>query len=230
MPQFFDAENPFTDEAVAKQWAMSVEVESGNWRDKVLYPEMRKWLAGITEPKSIILDVGSGQGRGSTEIDGYGRYIGVEPSEFLVNRAKELYSASNREFTVGNAYELPIDSESVDGVISVNVLFHLANLETAVKEMSRVLKRGGSFFVNTTNNDSVETWKTLYTDLVVNEAMMQGNIRLPGAEPTLNTFYFQPNQLVIDTLEKHELRAENVSYSCEKDGKTLFITIEGKKV
>ncbi len=229
MSKRFDAENPFTDEAIAKQWATSVEVESGNWRDKVLYPEMRRWLAGIVEPKAIILDVGSGQGRGSTEIDGYGTYIGVEPSEFLVNRAKEMYSAPNRSFIIGNAYELPIDSESVDGVISVNVLFHLANLETAVKEMSRALKRGGSFFVNTTNNDSVEVWKTLYTDLVVNETMMQGNIRLPGAEPALNTFYFQPNKLVIDALEKHGLHTEKISYSCVKDGKTLFITIEGKK-
>ncbi len=230
MPQFFDAENPFTDEAVAKQWATSVEIESGNWRDKVLYPEMRKWLAGITEPKPIILDVGSGQGRGSTEIDGYGKYIGVEPSEFLVDRAKQLYSAANRDFVIGNAYELPIVSESVDGVISVNVFFHLADLETAVKEMSRVLRRGGSFFVNTASYDSVDVWKTLYTDLVVSETMMQGNIRLPETEPTLNTFYFQPNQLVIDRLEKYGLHVEKVSYSCEKDGKTLFITIEGRRV
>ena len=230
MSKYFNAENPFTDETVAKQWATSVEVESGNWRDKVLYPEMRRWIAGIEEPSPIILDVGSGQGRSSTEIDGYGEYIGVEPSEFLVNRAKEMYSAPNRSFMIGNAYELPIGAQSVDGVVSVNVFFHLANLEKAVEEISRVLKVGGSFFVNTTNNDSVEIWKTLYTDLVVNETMMRGNIRLPGAEPALNTFYFQPNQLVIDTLEKHGLHAEKISYSCEKDGKTLFITIEGKKI
>lgn len=230
MSKHFNAENPFTDEAVAKQWATSVEVESGNWRDKVLYPEMRRWLAGIMEPRPIILDVGSGQGRGSTEIDGYREYIGVEPSEFLVNRAREMYSAPNRSFMVGNAYALPVDSEFFDGVVSVNVFFHLANLETAVGEMSRALKHGGSFFVNTTNNDSIDAWKSLYTDLVVGETMMQGNIRLPGAEPALNTFYFQPNQLVIDTLEKHRLHAEKISYSCEKDGKTLFITIEGRKV
>lgn len=226
----FNAENPFTDEAVAKQWVMSVENESGNWRDKILYPEMRRWFVGIAELKPIILDVGSGQGRGSIEIDGYGKYIGVEPSEFLVNRAKELYSATNREFMIGNAYELPIDTASVDGAISVNVLFHLANLEKAIQEISRVLKAGGSFFVNTASNDAVEVWKSLYTELEVGETMMQGNIRLPGAEPALNTFYFQPNQLVIDTLEKYGLHAEKVSYSCEKDGKSLFITIEGKKI
>jgi len=206
-----------------------VEVESGNWRDRVLYPEMRRWIAGIAESKPIILDVGSGQERGSTEIDGYEKYIGVEPSEFLVNRAKEMYSAPSRSFVVGNAYELPIGSESVDGVVSVNVLFHIASLETAVTEMSRVLKHGGSFFVNTASNDSVDVWKTLYTDLVVGETMMQGKIRLPGAEPTLNTFYFQPNQLVIDTLEAHGLHVEKISYSCEKGGKMMFIMIEGRK-
>lgn len=230
MSKLFDAENPFTDEAIAKQWVASVETKSGNWRDRVLYPEMRKWLAGIAEPEPMILDIGSGQGRGSAEIDGYGKYIGVEPSEFLVNRAKEIYSAPNRNFVVGNAYELPIESESMDGVVSVNVLFHLANLEKAIEEMSRVLKVGASFFVNTASNDSVEVWKSLYTDLVVTETMMQGKIRLPGAEPTLNTFYFQPNKLVINTLEKHGLHVEKISYSCEKDGKMLFTTIEGKKI
>lgn len=230
MSKRFDAENPFTDEAIAKQWVASVETERENWRDRVLYPEMQKWLAAITQPQPIILDVGSGQGRGSAEIDGYGKYIGVEPSEFLVRRAKEIYSAPNRSFVVGNAYELPIESESTDGVMSVNVLFHLANLDKAVEEMARVLKTGGSFFVNTASNDSVEVWKSLYTDLVVSETMMRGNIRLPDAEPTLNTFYFQPNQFVIETLRKHGLHAEKISYSCEKGGKMLFITIEGKKV
>ena len=200
MSKHFDAENPFTDEAVAKQWATSVEVESGNWRDRVLYLEMRRWLAGIAEPKPIILDVGSGQGRGSAEIDGYGEYIGVEPSEFLVNRANEKYSRPDRSFIVGNAYTLPIEDESVDGVMSVNVLFHVADLEKAIGEMFRVLKVGGSFFINTADNDAVDAWKSLYTNLVVNETMMQGNIRLPESEPALNTFYFQPNQLVIDTL------------------------------
>ena len=222
--------NPFTDEAVAKKWVTSVEVESGNWRDRVLCPEMRKWIAGIAELKPIILDVGSGQGRGSAEIDGYEKYIGVEPSEFLVNRAKEMYSASNRSFVIGNAYELPIDSESIDGVLSVNVLFHVADLEKAIEEMSRILKPGGLFFINTADNDAVDIWRSLYTDLVVNETMMRGNIRLPGAEPALNTFYFQSNQLVINTLEKHGLHAEKISHSCEKGGKMMFITIEGKKI
>lgn len=229
MPKHFDAENPFTDETIAKQWVASVETGSGNWRDGVLYPEMRKWLADITEPEPTVLDIGSGQGRGSAEIDGYGKYIGVEPSEFLVNRAKEIYSAPNRNFMVGNAYELPIESGSMDGVISVNVLFHLANLEKAIEEMSRVLKAGASFFVNTASNDSVEVWKSLYTDLEVGKTMMQGKIRLPGAEPALNTFYFQPNQLIIDTLEKHGLHIEKISYSCEKGGKMLFMTIVGKR-
>lgn len=221
--------NPFTDAAVAKQWVASVETERGNWRDKVLYPEMRKWIAGIAKTEPAILDIGSGQGRGSAEIEGYGKYIGVEPSEFLVDRAREKYSRPDRSFLVGNAYALPIENESVDGVLSVNVLFHLADLEKAIEEMSRVLKVGGSFFINTASNDAVDVWKGLYTDLVVNETMMQGNLRLPESEPALNTFYFQPNQLVIETLERHGLHGEKISYSCEKGGKSLFMTIEGEK-
>lgn len=223
-------ENPFVNQEIAKQWATSVEIENGNWRDRVLYPTMQQWIETIGVKSPVVLDIGAGQGRGSTEIHGYGKYIGVEPSPFLVDRAKELYSAPDREFVIGNAYEVPVDDASADGVISVNVLFHLANIEKAIEEMARVLKTNGSFFLNTANNDSLEIWKKAYTDLIVDEKKMQGRLRVPGAELALNTLYFQPNQLVIDTLEKYGLHAEKISYSCEKEGRMLFITIEGRKV
>lgn len=221
--------NPFADEQVAKQWAASVEGESGLWRDTALYPAMRAWVESIAAERPTILDLGSGQGRSSSEIEGYEKYIGVEPSTFLVDRAKALYARPDREFVLGDAYDIPLPDASVDGVVCVNVLFHLANVEGAIQEMSRVLRPGGSFFVNTADNDAVEMWKTLYTDLVVNETMMQGALRTPATGLSLNTFYFQPNDSVFAAFERHGLHIDRVTKTCEKGGKTLFMAIEGKK-
>jgi 2-polyprenyl-3-methyl-5-hydroxy-6-metoxy-1,4-benzoquinol methylase len=45
-----------------------------------------------------------------------------------------------------HAYELPYKSQSFDVVLSVGVLEHVPNDEESIKEISRILKKGGLFF------------------------------------------------------------------------------------
>lgn len=226
----YNKENPFISEDISREWISSVEGEEGLWRDKTLYPAMRSWVQTFNKANSVIADIGSGQGRASTELEGYGRYIGVEPSTFLTGRAKELYSSDNRDFVLGNAYEIPLGDSSVDGAISINVWFHLADLEKASQELSRVLKTGGSFFINTADNNSLEIWKSFYINPQIDEKKMQGEVKVPVNNMTLNTFYFQPNDTVISTLQKYGLQVSKVTKSLEIDGQTLFIMIEGTKL
>ena len=226
----YDKENPFTDPKVGEQWANSVEREEGLWRDKTLYPTMKTWLDTFNQGDAVIVDIGSGQGRSSTELSGYGKYIGIEPSKFLTERAKELYPSENRDFIVGNAYEIPLANNSVDGAISINVWFHLADMDKASQELSRVLKTGGAFFMNTADNDSLETWKSFYVNPEIDEEKMQGEVKVPINNMSLNTFYFQPNDKVIETLKKYGLEVQKVTKTLEIDGKTLFAMIEGKKI
>lgn len=228
--QEYDKENPFTDPKVGEQWANSVEGEEGLWRDKTLYPAMKAWLDTFNQGDAVIVDIGSGQGRASDELSGYGKYIGVEPSKFLTDRAKELYPSENRDFVVGNAYEIPLADSSVDGAISINVWFHLADMDKASQELSRVLKTGGTFFINTADNDSLETWKSFYVNPEIDGEKMQGEVKVPVNNMTLNTFYFQPNDKVVETLKKHGLEVQKVTKTLEIDGKTLFVMIEGKKI
>lgn len=226
----YDKENPFTDPKVGEQWASSVEGEKGLWRDQTLYPAMKAWLENFNQGNAVVVDIGSGQGRSSIELDGYGKYIGVEPSAFLTERARTLYPSENRDFIVGNAYEIPLADNSVDGAISINVWFHLADLEKASQELSRILKSGGAFFINTADNDSLETWKSFYVNPEIDDKKMQGEVKVPVNNMTLNTFYFQPNEKVIEILRKHGLEVTKVTKSLEIDGETLFVMIEGKKI
>lgn len=222
-------ENPFAAEQGAREWATSVENERGLWRDTVLYPAMRKWVESIPVSKPVILDIGSGQGRSATEVDRYGAYIGVEPSRFLVDRAKSLYPAPNRYFLEGTAYHLPIIDSGVDGALMVNVLFHLENMDRAIREMSRVLKSGGRFFLNTVNFDAIEVWKAFYTNAVIDEKKIRGSIPTPGRSLSLNTLYFQPNETIEQLLAAHGLHIDRLTKTGEKNGQAPFITFEGRK-
>src|SRR5690606_7949375 len=105
-------ENPFESEDVAKEWIGSVEGEEGMFRDKTIYPLLEKWSSEIRG--GTILEIGAGQGACAEHINDV-NYIGVEPSMPLVKRAGELYQdKEGKNFVVGNAYDLPLASKSVD--------------------------------------------------------------------------------------------------------------------
>jgi hypothetical protein len=56
---------------------------------------------------------------------------GVEPSPYLVERAKQLYPQPNRNFILGNAYALPFSDGTFDAAFSVTVWHLLSDLQTA---------------------------------------------------------------------------------------------------
>lgn len=103
-----------------------------------------------------VLDLGSGGGidifRASRLIGTTGRAIGVDATPEMIWRARETKSKygdkyANTEFRLGEIEHLPIESGSVDYVIS-NCVINLSPDKLAVfKEAFRVLKEGGVFAV-----------------------------------------------------------------------------------
>jgi arsenite methyltransferase len=112
----------------------------------------------LVTPKQgdVVLDLGSGGGidvfRASLLVGEKGRAIGVDATPEMVWRARETKSRyggkyANAEFRLGEIEHLPIESGSVDYVIS-NCVINLAPDKAAVfEEAFRVLKRGGTFAV-----------------------------------------------------------------------------------
>jgi arsenite methyltransferase len=104
----------------------------------------------------VVLDLGSGGGidvfRASAMVGAQGRAIGVDATPEMVWRARETKSKyaekyTSAEFRLGEIEHLPIESGSVDYVIS-NCVINLAPDKRAVfEEAFRVLKRGGTFAV-----------------------------------------------------------------------------------
>lgn len=222
--------NPFEDKKVAEEWINSVENEKDSFRDKEIYPYLEKWVSEA-RPSSI-LEIGSGQGICSTRLGDFsGKYIGIEPSAFLVDRAMKLYKNEYRDFIAGSAYKLPIDDQAVDAVLSINVWFHLENLEMAAKELARVLKKDGQFMIITANPESSDMWKSFYFEEVTNGKNIRGKVVVPVNNLSDSTFYDHSLEEILESFKKNNLNinfVEKLGFS-EDSKHPLFVVIKGSK-
>lgn len=98
------------------------------------------------------LDVGCGTGRFCFSMANLGAETwGVDPGETSIQQAAQLarsFHMDNRtHFLVGNAYDLRFEDKSFDFSVCNGVLHHLDDPESALKEIFRVLKTGGLFWL-----------------------------------------------------------------------------------
>lgn len=93
-----------------------------------------------------VLEVGIGSG---LNLPYYGRDVthvfGLEPSDFLRQQAAEAAQSAPFpvELLAAGAESIPLDTGSVDAVVSTWTLCSIPDLEAALGEMRRVLRPGG---------------------------------------------------------------------------------------
>ncbi len=97
-----------------------------------------------------ILDIGCGP-RGSLEwADNTKERIGLDP---LSNQYKKLHTHKQKmKYLNAFSENIPYPNEYFDIVTSFNSLDHVDNLELSIKEIKRVLKKGGTFLLITEIN------------------------------------------------------------------------------
>ena len=115
-------------------------------------------FAGVGNPHAIgplpagatVVDIGSGAGTdlllAAVQVGPTGRAIGVDMTEAMRDRARRGASAcglTHVDVREGEATALPVETESVDVVISNGVLNLVAEKQMAIAEIRRILKPGG---------------------------------------------------------------------------------------
>lgn len=98
----------------------------------------------------VLLDYGCADGTFTVELAeraGASRVLGVEVYEPHVRAARER----GIEIVTADEGMLPVRDETVDVATANQVIEHLADTDTFVREMHRILRPGGTFVVSTNN-------------------------------------------------------------------------------
>jgi hypothetical protein len=91
-----------------------------------------------------VLDVASGEGYGSALLATRARtVIGVEVDAAVVAHAASSYAAPGLTFRVGDCAALPVETASVDVVVSFETLEHITEQARFLTEIERVLRPDG---------------------------------------------------------------------------------------
>ena len=114
------------------------------------------------------------------ELEG-GQYTGLEPSSFLVGRARQQYSSAGRAFVEGNIYDLPFASRGIltPPTRSRSGIF-LGDLRLAAFELGRVLKERGHFLDHLPPiRPPMPPEKSPYVETRVEGRRLEGLVRAP---------------------------------------------------
>ena len=96
-----------------------------------------------------ILDVGCGDGQIARALASQGsQVLGIDPTQLHIDVARQR--GGGPDYRIGSASQLPVSDESQDAVLACLVFEHIDDVDTAISEVARVLRKGGqfSFFLN----------------------------------------------------------------------------------
>lgn len=110
---------------------------------------------GELKPGMVVLDLGCGAGFdcfiAARKVGKTGKVIGVDMAPAMVKKAKAnagKYGFDNVEFRLGEIEQLPVESNSIDAIISNCVINLSPDKKKVFKEAYRVLKKGGKMLIS----------------------------------------------------------------------------------
>lgn len=97
-----------------------------------------------------VLDIGCGYGwhcRYAKELGAHS-VIGIDESERMIARAKEMDAGSGVEYRVCSLQDYAYPKETFDAVISNLVLHYVEDIDSVFRDVYRALRPGGTFLFN----------------------------------------------------------------------------------
>jgi len=144
----------------------------------------------------VVLDLGPGAGLdlliAARKVGPSGQVIGVDMTDEMITKAKEnikVAGVKNVEVRKGLIENLPVESSSVDWVISNCVINLSPEKEKVFSEIARVLKPGGRMIVSDIVAENIQEWmrknKNLYSACIsgaISEEEYLSGLRKVGLE------------------------------------------------
>lgn len=116
----------------------------------------KRVLELFDKPGGKVLDVGCGTGVIADHLLAQNcAFWGIDPSPNMIEQARTTFrTRSNAHFSVGSAEEIEFPDEFFDAVICMGVVERVKDNDLVLKEMVRVLKRGGTLLITLPNKFS----------------------------------------------------------------------------
>jgi ubiquinone/menaquinone biosynthesis C-methylase UbiE len=143
------------------------------------YTEYAPWMPEIMGfdrfPGARLLEVGCGMGTDLLQFARGGAIcagMDLTPRSIEITRQHFAVYGKQADLLIGDGERLPFADESLDVVYSNGVLHHTPNTSGAVRELHRVLKRGGIAKVMIYHKSSLNYWG----DVILKRGILQGEL------------------------------------------------------
>ncbi len=171
----------------------------------------------------IILDIASGEGYGSNLMSMKAAFVyGVDIDADTIKDAQQKYSKKNIKFIEGSTSSIPLETNSVDVVVSFETLEHHNEHDEMFKEIKRVLRKDGTLIISTPDKHYYsdmrsynnpyhikELYKNEFVDLVseffsekqiLDQRYLNGNSIITSSEYQLSLNYLGGDFLSVKTI------------------------------
>lgn len=155
MPQLQD-QSAFWDQWTAQHRVGSFRLAGPNARQA---ETVEAWMRRIGRRDLDVLEVGCGSGWMCERLARYGRVTGTDLSPLAIEEARRR--CPEIAFRAGDFGTMALPSGSVDVVVTLEVLSHVADARAFLDRIADVLRPGGHLMLATQNRPVLERWSEI---------------------------------------------------------------------
>lgn len=164
MPNTNDVKKTLSKEKIHDSWISNYRNEDNEKFFVIAFDYIAKKL-GTVKKESVLLDMGCGSANHSIRMANYGfNVMAADYSKYIIeladNAIKEHGFSHQIKTQQADLLNLSFDDNTFEYILCWGVLMHIPDINTAISELSRVLKKGGKIVISEVNMHSLEVLTT----------------------------------------------------------------------